>query len=234
MPINEPTQSRPQTVVQPAAVPLLRATLPKWRSDLDPRAMPTTDNLTAGQRKVLQACLELFADNGFPATSIRDIAQAAGMQSASLYAHFASKDAILGAIVQIGYEHHVTTVVSAVQNAPANPRDQLFAAVHAHVLVHCEYSRLGVVIANEFRHVPEEMRAGLRNVVTARVGDMIIEILARGAEQGEFLPTGHHLILLAVASMGVDAARWYPYQTEFDAHQLAEYFASVALRRAAA
>ena len=39
-----------------------------------------------------------------------------------------------------------------------------------------------------------------------------------------------HVTLLALASMGVDAARWYPYQDEIDADALAADYANLALR----
>jgi AcrR family transcriptional regulator len=225
-----PSQAAP--VPQTAVILEPLASLPRWRSDLDPRAMPETPTLTRGQRNVLQAALVLFADKGFPASSIRDIAEEAGMRSASLYAHFASKDAILAELVGIGYKYHVETVVSAVENAPADPREQLHAAVHAHVLLHCQYSHLGIVATNEFKHVPDELRAGLRNVVATQVSTVVIEVLSRGARQGVFLPTGHHVMLLAMASMGVDAARWYPYQIDIDAEQLANDFADLTIRMA--
>jgi AcrR family transcriptional regulator len=225
-----PSQAPP--VPQTAVILAPLATLPKWRSDLDPRAMPDTPSLTSGQRNVLQAALVLFADKGFPASSIRDIAQEAGMRSASLYAHFASKDAILAELVRIGYKYHVESVLAAVEGAPVDPREQLHAAVHAHVLLHCEYSQLGIVTTNEFKHVPEQMRVGLRSIVATQVSTVVIEILSRGAQQGLFLPTGHHVMLLAMASMGVDAARWYPYQTDIDAKQLAKDFADLTIRMA--
>ena len=44
------------------------------------------------RRKVLSVASDLFATKGFEATSMRDVATAAGMMSGSLYYHFASKE----------------------------------------------------------------------------------------------------------------------------------------------
>lgn len=38
------------------------------------------------------------------------------------------------------------------------------------------------------------------------------------------------MAIFAMASMGVDAERWYPYQTEISAEQLADSYAELALR----
>src|SRR5450432_3077518 len=66
---------------------------------LPPR--PATDG-TRG--RILRAGLGLFAEHGFHGTSIRDIAAEAAVQSASLYAHFPSKEAILAELVLAGHE----------------------------------------------------------------------------------------------------------------------------------
>jgi AcrR family transcriptional regulator len=62
--------------------------------------------MTVGARKlgletrerILEVALELFALQGYGATSIRDISEHLGMTKASLYYHFTSKEEILEAI----------------------------------------------------------------------------------------------------------------------------------------
>ena len=49
---------------------------------------------------ILQASLRLFARAGFEATGMREIAAAVGIQPASVYKHFACKQAILDALVR--------------------------------------------------------------------------------------------------------------------------------------
>jgi AcrR family transcriptional regulator len=48
---------------------------------------------------ILQQAAELFAQQGVAATTVREIADAAGILSGSLYHHFASKDDIVGAVL---------------------------------------------------------------------------------------------------------------------------------------
>ena len=52
------------------------------------------------RRDILTAALDLFAQDGFFGTSMRQIARAVGVRESALYHHFASKDAILVALVQ--------------------------------------------------------------------------------------------------------------------------------------
>src|SRR5262245_35017049 len=51
---------------------------------------------TGGKREdILDAALELFSERGFHGTAIPDIAAAAGIAPASIYRHFASKEALV-------------------------------------------------------------------------------------------------------------------------------------------
>jgi AcrR family transcriptional regulator len=60
-------------------------------------ARPSEDFST--RQRILEAALELFARQGFAATSVRELARAVGLRESSLYNHFASKDAIFHALV---------------------------------------------------------------------------------------------------------------------------------------
>ncbi|MEV6349609.1 helix-turn-helix domain-containing protein [Actinoplanes sp. NPDC051851] len=51
--------------------------------------------INSGRDRILQAAAELFAANGFTATTTRDIAERAGIKQPSLYAHFKVKSDIL-------------------------------------------------------------------------------------------------------------------------------------------
>lgn len=51
------------------------------------------------REKILAAALDLFAQQGFSATSIRQIAQQVGVRESSIYNHFRSKDEILRTVL---------------------------------------------------------------------------------------------------------------------------------------
>lgn len=56
---------------------------------------PRRDTKTA----ILEAALELFAEQGYSGVGVRDIAEAVGIKPASLYKHYPSKQAIFDAVV---------------------------------------------------------------------------------------------------------------------------------------
>ena len=60
-----------------------------------------------GQRTrqaILDAALELFAENGYFGTSLRDVATAVGVRESALYNYFKSKEALFDALI-LAHEH---------------------------------------------------------------------------------------------------------------------------------
>ncbi|MCY1422783.1 Bacterial regulatory protein, tetR family [compost metagenome] len=59
----------------------------------------TTTTLTPAAGRIVQLALQHFADRGYDAASLNEIAVSAGIKKASLYAHFASKDDLYTAVL---------------------------------------------------------------------------------------------------------------------------------------
>jgi AcrR family transcriptional regulator len=64
------------------------------------------DKQISTKEKILNACIDLFSQKGFYETSIREIANATGVKTSSLYNHFPSKESILDAI----FEYYKTEI----------------------------------------------------------------------------------------------------------------------------
>ena len=89
---------------------------------------------------LLRVCARLFREKGFDGTSIRDIAQAAGMRSGSPFYHFKSKQEMLVAVMEEGLTeglHHLEAV-AALKLSPAEKFRQL---VRVHLGTICEDGR---------------------------------------------------------------------------------------------
>jgi len=113
---------------------------------------PRSDNRLPA---VLDAAARLFAQRGYAATSMRDIAQAASMLPGSLYYHFAAKEDLLAAV----YEAGVGDIVAAVRAAVAretDPWSRLEAACIAHLETVLKRSDTAQVL---IRVLPEQVPA---------------------------------------------------------------------------
>jgi len=61
--------------------------------------------LTPSASNICAVAVEHFADHGYDASSLNEIAVRAGMRKASLYAHFVSKDELFQTVFEIALEH---------------------------------------------------------------------------------------------------------------------------------
>ena len=57
------------------------------------------------KERIMEAALELFAQNGYLGTSMNDIAKQLGITKGALYKHYSSKQEILDSITQRMNEH---------------------------------------------------------------------------------------------------------------------------------
>lgn len=64
--------------------------------------------------RILSTALDLFAVRGYDATSVREICEAAGITKPTLYHFFGSKDGVLQALVQGGFEQFRKLVRTAI------------------------------------------------------------------------------------------------------------------------
>ena len=130
------------------------------RSQRSSRA-PRSDNRLPA---VLDAAARLFAQHGYAATSMRDIAQAASMLPGSLYYHFAAKEDLLAAV----YEAGVGDIVAAVRAAVASETDpwsRLEAACIAHLETVLKRSDTAQVL---IRVLPEQVPAAAQRLKRLR------------------------------------------------------------------
>lgn len=74
---------------------------------------------------LIQAGLDILADEGVQALTIRAAARRAGVSHNAPYRHFTDKDALLAAIAEEGFVELAARLEEAVSRAPQSPRVQL-------------------------------------------------------------------------------------------------------------
>lgn len=118
--------------------------------------------MTSADRRseILEVAGELFAEKGFKATSIRDIADRVGMLPGSLYYHIRSKEALFVEIHDKALDAAANRVLGAI--APfADPWKRLEAACIEMLEIQLNPESLTLPIMNNFRSVPEVVKREL-------------------------------------------------------------------------
>lgn len=128
MPALAATAPNPQPEARPTPAPL--------RARGRPRKTPLERDDGNRRAALLRAAAALFRSQGFAATTTRDIASAAGMQSGSPFYHFKSKDALLFAVMQEGMHAALARQRAALPGlANQSPQTQLRGLVQTHFQV---------------------------------------------------------------------------------------------------
>ncbi|HET6152608.1 MAG TPA: TetR family transcriptional regulator [Marmoricola sp.] len=112
------------------------------------------------RRRILESAATVFAAQGYAGTSLRHVADGAGLQLGSLYFHFASKDALLGEVVTDAVQFAEDRVRAALEarGSGATGRDRLSAAIRAHLQALHERSERGAAVVR-IVDLPRELAA---------------------------------------------------------------------------
>ncbi len=99
--------------------------------------------------------VHLFGKQGYTGTSMRDIASAVGVLPGSLYAHIASKEALLVEIVNDGIGRFIDRVAPFV-GAEGSPATRLRSMIVAHVEVVADHPERSLVVFHQWRFLGSE------------------------------------------------------------------------------
>lgn len=189
-------------------------------------AGPGTGTQTA--ERLLFAAAGAFADNGFHATTTRDIASRAGLSPAGVYVHFASKEDLLHELSRDGHGTALALVRSAAA-PPGTASKRLAGVMGSFAIWHAEHHQVARVVQYEFPHLTPEHRdevLALRKEIDAIVRDLLHE----GVGAGEFVVDDVYDTALALMSLCIDVARWYSPAISRTPAQIGETYAALGLR----
>lgn len=161
-----------------------------------------------GARKLLEAAIVAFAERGYHGVSVRDLTSAVGIKSASFYAHFPSKEALLAELMIGGHELHQAHVRDAILGAGPDPVDQLRLAIRANVEFQATWPLVTIVCNSELHALAP---ANIERVLALRhdSGVLIVAVIERGNATGAFDCADLWLAMSAIGAMGVRVAWWF-------------------------
>ena len=137
----------------------------------------------ATREAINDAAIQLFADRGYHATSMRALASAAEVQPAAIYHWYPSKEAILVRLQDDFMDQLIERVEEAIARRPT-PALKLASAVREHVVFHGRHRLEAFVTDSEIRALSADARAALigrRDAYEARFGGLIEAGIADGS-----------------------------------------------------
>lgn len=186
---------------------------------------------SATRERILDAAIELFWTEGYGGAGLRDIADLAAINVASIYHYFPSKQDLLVAIIQQTYQQSLDQAERAVADADG-PAPALVALTHHHVVFHCSHPRETGISDRELGSVTINVRQRLVDVRDAyeRLWDGVLE---DGIDQEIFAAEDREITRIATITMCSSVAVWYKPNGRLTVDQVARAYSRLVLRMVA-
>ncbi len=173
--------------------------------------------------RILQAAARQFREHGYAATTLRDIARAAGMLPGSLHYRYPSKEDILAALMERAIDRLIEGVLAA-RAAGATPLERVRLAMIEHLRILLSREDSVYVLLYDWRSLsPAAERAIAKH--RRRYEQFADDLLAQAAASTPMQP-GVDLYLLRQFGFGAAnwAAQWFDPKGPYTPEQIADAF----------
>ncbi len=179
----------------------------------------------SGRRQALiEIAAELFAERGFRSTTVREIGDAAGVLSGSLYHHFDSKETIIEEILSSYLDSLMTTYTEIVARQQ-DPESTLRALITAAFVSLGPHRAAITVIQNERTYLSQFPRFAYLTKTEADVRRIWVKVIEDGIAQGIFRDDLDPVIAYRFLRDSVwVAVRWFTPSGKLSAEQLADQY----------
>ncbi|ORW72464.1 TetR family transcriptional regulator [Mycobacterium saskatchewanense] len=179
--------------------------------------------------ELLELAATMFADRGLRATTVRDIADGAGILSGSLYHHFSSKEEMVDELLR-GFLDWLFTRYAEIMGTEANPLERLkglfmasFEAIeHRHAQV--------VIYQDEAQRLSTQPRFSYIEDMNRQQRKMWVEVIHQGIDEGYFLPELNvDLVYRFIRDTTWVSVRWYQPGGPLTAEQVGQQYLAIVL-----
>lgn len=180
------------------------------------------------KKQVELTATSLFQERGYAATSMRDMAQALGIEAASLYSHIRSKEEILQNICFRMARLFFEAQDEALRGCNGSASEKLARAIIAHVKAITEDTSASAVFFSEWRHLSEP-HLGEFKQMQARYEGKFREIIHEGLRNGEFVALDEKFAVLTILSALNWTHQWFKRTGPMSAEEIGQRLANVIL-----
>lgn len=186
----------------------------------DGEPLPTRSRY-AGNRteEILAAAVAVFAENGYRATSMNDLARAAGLSKPGLYHYVASKEQLLVLLYQTQLEQHLVEERAVIESS-TSATESLRRILAQRATYSCRQQRLQRIFTEEEAEVPAELMGVIRKQRRERE-DFLVNVVEDGVAAGEFQLTATTRIAVRAMVGAVNFCyKWFDPSGPKDAEQI--------------
>jgi TetR/AcrR family transcriptional regulator, cholesterol catabolism regulator len=181
------------------------------------------------REEILALAAKIFADKGYASTTVREIADAAGILSGSLYHHFDSKESMLDEIMH-GFLDHIVVRYRATVDAGGDPLAVLQALVReAFTSLGANPAALAVMI-NEFNFLVQFPRFAYLREGAEETERLWVGVIEDGMREGVFRSDiDARMIYRFMRDAIWISVRWYRPDGKYRPEEIADFYIELIL-----
>jgi AcrR family transcriptional regulator len=176
---------------------------------------------------IIQAAAQIFRQKGYHAASMQDIADAVGLQKASLYHHVDSKQDILLAILYQVLDLLIEDLEQVVES-DLSPDEKLRRAMHVYVQRLTKESDLASVLLFDYRSLDPSLRSR-QNARRDAYENLWRQIVRQGIDEGSFRIVDEAVTVFALLGLQNWTITWFRKNGRLSADTLADRFSDLIL-----
>lgn len=177
--------------------------------------------------RIRAAALKLFAQSGFAAVSMRQIAAEVGVQAGALYLYTPDKQSLLAELMADHMEDLLASL--AAEPLPEAPVARLAAFARFHIRFHLERPEAVFIAYMELRNLTPENFARIE-AMRRRYEDALEAILRDGRATGAFRVPDTKLATLALIAMLTGVTTWFREGGRLSRADVAAIYADMACK----
>lgn len=160
-------------------------------------------------REICAAALEVFAEKGFAAAKLEEIAKRAGVSKGTLYLYFADKEQLFRAVVRDSIAPNVETIISSLgsHERPFAEVVPAFFAAFAQNVGRLPVGAVAKMVIGESRNFPELARVWHDEIASKAIG-AIAGLVAKAQARGEVRAGDPRLYAFSLMGPMVLGALW--------------------------
>ncbi|MGW6726286.1 TetR/AcrR family transcriptional regulator [Nocardia sp. NPDC055029] len=192
--------------------------------------MTASDTVKRTRRdELLDLAANLFAERGLRATTVRDIADSAGILSGSLYHHFDSKESMVDEILR-GFLDDLFGRYREIAAAGLSSRETLEALVIASYEAFDRHHAAVAIYQAEAKNLRDAERFGYIRDFNTEFRDLWHKVLTAGVADGSFRPElDVELAFRFLRDTVWVAVRWYTPGGPITVQSLAQQYLTIVL-----
>lgn len=181
------------------------------------------------REELLAIAARLFAERGFKNTTVRDIADAAGILSGSLYHHFDSKESMVDELLD-SFQRSLWTEYDAIEASDRTPRQKLEAIVRASFDAIDQHHSEVAIFQTDAAYLATFERFAYLGERNTRFRDLWTGLLNEGVASGELRSDLNvELVYRFLRDTVWVAVRWYRPGGDLTPAQVADQYLHILL-----